>query len=165
MHFDASRLRWPEWLLAAGATLLLVSMFLLPWFAFPTFSGPPGPPLPGAANKVDGWHGLTQGRWLLLLAVLFALAAWFSQARRKAPAVPVTLALLAMWFGGLSVLWLVYRVIINPPGGRELGGWVGLIAAVAVAYGGYRSVRMEGIADEDAPHEIPVAKLGDEGAT
>lgn len=165
MSFDASRIRWPEWVVGVGGALLLASMLLLPWFALATYSGPPGPPVPGAPNKVDGWNGLTHGRWLVILAVLLALAAIISQARRRAPALPVTLVLLASWIGGLTFLYLIYRVIISPPGGREPGGWIGLIAAGAVAYGGYRSVRMEGIAAQDAPLDIPVVKLGDEGAT
>lgn len=164
MSFDASRIRWPEWVVGVGGAVLLASMLLLPWFTLVSLSGPPGPPL-GAAYKVDGWNGLQHARWLLLVTILLALAALIVQARQRAPAVPVTLALFASWFGGLSVLWLIYRVVIDPPGGRELGGWIGLIAAAAIAYGGYRSVRLEGIADKDAPREIPVIKLGDEAAT
>jgi hypothetical protein len=165
VHFDAARIRWPEWVVGIGGLVLLASMLLVPWYSLPTFSGPPGPPIEGAPNKVDGWNGLTNGHWLVLVAILLALATIVTQARRGAPAVPATLTLLASWLGGITFLYLVYRVIINPPGGRGLGGWIGLIAAGAIAYGGYRSVRMEGIAPRDAPRDIPVIKLGDEAAT
>lgn len=165
MGFDTSRIRWPEWVLGVGGGVLLASMLLLPWYSLATFSGPPGPPIPGAPVEVDGWHGLTNAHWLVIVAVLLALAAFVAQGRRKAPALPVTLVVLASWFGGLTFLWLIYRVVISPPGGRGIGGWIGLIAAAAIAYGGYASARMEGIADKDAPLDIPAVKLGDEGAT
>jgi hypothetical protein len=161
MGFDASRIRWPEWVVGVAGAALAASMLLLPWFSV---AGPPGPQ-PGAAYEVDGWDGLQHGRWLLLVTIVLALASLIAQATRRAPAVPVTLAVLASWSGGLSVAWLIYRVIIDPPGGREVGGWIGLIAAAAIAYGGYRSVRLEGIADRDGPHDIPVIKLGGEAAT
>ena len=164
MGFDASRIRWPEWVVGVGGLVLLGSLLLVPWFTLVSLSGPPGPPL-GAAYQVDGYNGLSLGRWLVLVTVLLALAAIVSQARRKAPALPVTLVVLASWAAGLTFLYLIYRVIINPPGGRGLGGWIGMIAAAAIAYGGYRSVRMEGIAAKDGPLDIPLIKLGDEGAT
>jgi hypothetical protein len=160
MGFDASRIRWPEWVVGGAGAVLAASMLLLPWFTLVSVAGPPG-----AAHKVDGWDGLQHGRWLLLVTIVLALAALIAQATRRPPAVPVTLAVLASWLGGLSVAWLIYRVIIDPPGGRAVGGWIGLIAAAAIAYGGYRSVRLEGIADRDAPHDIPMITLGDEVAT
>jgi hypothetical protein len=159
MGLHASRIRWPEWVIGAGGIVLLVAMLLMPWYTFTLSSHPPGP-IYLIPQQVDGWNGLHTSHWLLLVTVLSALAAIFFQAQRRAPAIPVTVCLLASLLGGLSTIWLIVRVIIDPPGGRGIGGWIGLIGAAAIAYGGYRSVRMEGIARVDAPTEIPTIDLG-----
>ena len=43
-------------------------------------------------------------------------------------------------FGGLALILIAYR-LINPPGGadvgREIGAWLGLVAAAGVTLGGY----------------------------
>lgn len=158
MGFRASRLRWPEWLVGGGGVLFLIALLLMPWYTLTLSSQPPGP-IVLIPEQVDGWHGLTIGRWFFLLAILLALGTAFFQARRRAPALPVTLAVLASILGGVSVLWLIVRVLIDPPGGRGIGGWVALLAAAAITYGGFESVRMEGIAREDGPAEIPQVDL------
>lgn len=151
--------------MGAGGVLLLIAMLLMPWYTLTLSSQPPGP-IALIPEQVDGWHGLTVGRWFLLLAILLALAAAFFQAQRRAPALPVTLSVLASMLGGGCVLWLIIRVLIAPPGGRGIGGWIGLLGAAAIAYGGYRSMRLEGIASEDGPAEIPTIDLaGPTGAT
>lgn len=164
MGLRASRLRWPEWLVGAGGALLLIAMLLMPWYTLTLSSQPPGPIIL-IPQQVDGWHGLTVGRWVLLLTILLALAAAFFQARRRSPALPVTLVVLASILGGVSVLWLLIRVLIDPPGGRGLGGWIGLLAAAAITYGGLASVRLEGIAREDGPAEIPKVDLSPAAAS
>lgn len=164
MQLELSRLRWPEWLIGAGGALLLISMVLLPWFQ--QLSSTPGPPPKFfVASSLDGWHGVTHARWLMLVTILAALAVAFFQARERAPALPIAFTLIATLLAGLTVLWLIYRVWIDPPGGREIGGWIGLISSAAILYGGYKSIRMEGIAERDGPAEIPTVRLGKEGAT
>ena len=158
MGLRASRLRWPEWVIGAGGVVLLAAMLLLPWYTLTLASHPPGP-IYLIPQQVDGWNGLRHARWLVLLTVLAALAAAFFQAQRRAPALPVTLCLLASILGGLTTIWLIVRVLIDPPGGRGIGGWIGLLGAAAIAYGGFASVRKEGIARVDAPTEIPTVDL------
>jgi hypothetical protein len=158
MGLRTARIRWPEWLVGAGGVVLLVAMVLMPWYTLTLSSQPPGP-IALIPEQVDGWHGLSIGRWVLLLAILLALATAFFQAQRRAPALPVTLSVLASILGGVSVLWLIIRVLIDPPGGRGIGGWVGLLGAAAITYGGFASVRLEGIAPEDGPAEIPTVEL------
>ena len=144
--------------MAAGGIVLLVAMFLMPWYTLTLSSHPPGP-IFLIPQQVDGWNGLHISHWLLLLTALAALAAAFLQARRRAPALPVTVCVLASILGALSTIWLIIRVLIDPPGGRGIGGWIGLLGAAAIAYGGYASVRKEGIARVDAPTEIPTVDL------
>jgi len=66
--------------------------------------------------------------------------------------------------GLLTALALIYRVLINVPGSDSVvvqkpGAFVGLVSAVAIAYGGYRSTREEGVAEKDGPQEIKTVKL------
>lgn len=141
-----------------GGVVLLAATLLLPWYTLTLSSQPPGPTYQ-VPQQVDGWNGLSGGRWLILLTVLVAFAAAFLQAQRRAPALPVTVCLFASLLGGVTVIWLIVRVLIAPPGGRGIGGWIGLLGAAAIADGGFFSVRMEGIGRADAPPEIPTVDL------
>jgi hypothetical protein len=155
------RVRWPEWLAGLSAVVLLAVMVLVSWFSFPPrASGGLGPKYFVAGNSEDGWHGLPHGHWLLVATILVAFGLLFFQAARPAPPIPVTFSLLVMVLGGLTTIWLIVRVGIDPPAGRDLGGWVALVSAAVLTWAGYKSMRMEGIASEDAPQDIPTVGLG-----
>jgi hypothetical protein len=160
LDFKKSRIRWPEWVAATSAVVLLLIMVGVSWFTFERASGGLGPKYYVAYSE-DGWHGLAHAHWLLLVTIVLALALLFFQATRRSPAVPVTISLFVMLLAGLSTLWLFIRVVIDPPGGRDAGGWLALICAMVLTWSGYKSVRMEGIASEDEPSEIPTVQPGD----
>lgn len=164
MHLRFSRLRWPEWVVGAGGLALLGAMLLLPWYTRQLSSGPPGPTKYFVQESLDGWHGLGHARWLMLATVLAAFAVVFFQARQRGPALPIAVTVFAVPLAALTLVWLIVRVWIVPPGGREVGGWIGLLGAAAIAYGGYRSMLIEGIAASDAPAEIPTVAFSHEGA-
>src|ERR1700732_5314841 len=104
-------------------------MLLLPWYSVTSVSGPSGARY-FVKRSVDGWNGLSHARWLLLLTIVVAFALVVFQATRRAPAVPVSFSLLAAALGGLTTLWLIYRVLISPPGGsRDVGGIIGLLSS------------------------------------
>lgn len=155
LQFERARLRWPEWVVAASALVLLIVMFVMSWYSVALPYIPPGPRYYAQPVTVDGWHGVSHLRWLLLVTIIVAFALFLLQATRRAPALPVTFSLLATLLGGLSVIWLFVRVIIDPPGGRCAGGWVALVAAIVLTWGAWRSLRMEGILGTDAPAHIP----------
>lgn len=143
-----------------SAAVLLAAMLLFSWFSFPPrASGGAGPKYYVVGSSENGWHGLSHGHWLLLITILAALGLVLFQAARPAPPIPVTFSLLVMVLGGLSTLWLIVRVILDPPAGRNFGGWLGLISAAVLTWAGYESVRMEGIAPEDTPRDIPTVSL------
>jgi hypothetical protein len=164
MQLRFSRLRWPEWVVGAGGVALLGSVLLLPWYTRTRTSGRLGAKHV-VEESVDGWHGLGHARWLSSATGLAAFAVAFFQARQRAPARPVAATSVAVPLATVTGTWLIVRVWIAPPGGREIGGWIGLIGAAAIAYGGYKSLVIEGIAPTDAPAEIPTVNLGREGAT
>ncbi len=140
--------------MGAGGIVLLGAMLLLPWYQLTLVSGPGGPSY-FVSQQVDGWNGLSHARWLLLATIVVALAVAFFQAQRRAPAVPVTVSLLGSILAGLTTVWLIVRVVIAPAGGREIGGWIGLLASAAITYGAFASVRLEGIDMADGPGDVP----------
>jgi hypothetical protein len=149
MDFDPSRLRHGEVLAGVGAVLLLVFMFAGDWFG----NGTHPPPR-------TGWQALTDLRWLVAVTIVCALALTITQATRRSPAVPVTLSVIVTVLGLITVLALIYRVLIDPPAHEQAFAYLGLLSALVLAYGGYASMRQEGIAERDGPGEIPVIRPG-----
>ena len=71
---------------------------------------------------------------------------------------PVSLSVFVSVFALITVLILIDRVLIDPPGGdlaeAKAGAYIGLLSAVVMLVGGFFSMRDEGIHHRDAPQEI-----------
>lgn len=146
--------------MGVSAAVLLAAMLLVSWFTFPPrASGGLGPKYFVPGNSEDGWHGLAHAHWLLLVTILAAVGLVLFQAARPAPPIPVTFSLLVMVLGALSTVWLFVRVVVDPPAGRNFGGWLALVSAAVLTWAGYESVRTEGIAPQDTPRDIPTISL------
>jgi hypothetical protein len=155
-----NRLRSGELIAGASGAALVVFLFGLHWYGVSgTFASTLARGL-HARTSWTGWQGLTYVRWLLLVTALVALALAYFQAVERAPAIPVTLAVITTVLGGLSALALIARVIDTPGNhlDRRAGVYLGLAAAIGIAYGGFRSLREEGGADPEAL-EIETVKL------
>ena len=157
MRIDISRLRPGEIIAGAAAVLLLVLMFAVPWYRV-------------KATSINGWDSLTDLRWLLIVTIIAALALAYFQATRRPPAIPVNLSVIVTVLGLLSSLALIYRVLINVPGSdsvvdARVGAYLGLVSALAILYGGFASMRQEGIAPQDAPAEIETIRLSEPGGS
>lgn len=152
MDLDPARLRRGELLAGVGAVLLLVFMLAGKWYGH-------------GAHARTGWEALTTLRWLLVVTIAAAFALVLAQITRRAPAIPATLSLVVSLLGLLSVLALIYRVLINAPAHEQAGAFLGLASALALAYGGFLSLREEGIARRDGPGDIPVVRPGTEKRT
>jgi hypothetical protein len=149
MEFDPSRLRRGELLAGASAVLLTIFMVGGKWYGGPA----------GKASQT-GWRALTDLRWVLLVTIVAAVGLVIVQATRRAPAVPVTMSLIVMLLGLVSVVALIYRVLISPPPHQEAGAYLGLLSALGIMLGGYLSLREEGVAPRDQPREIPIVRPG-----
>ncbi len=149
MDLVPARLRRGELLAGVSGVLLLVFLLAGKWYRH-------------GSQARTGWEALPVLRWLLLVTIAAAFALVFTQAARRAPAVPVTLSLIVTVLGVISVLALVYRVLVSPPAHEQAGAFLGLLSAIGLAYGGYLSLREEGVASQDAPREIPVVRPGSE---
>ena len=119
MGFQRTRLRWPEIVAGVAAVVLLLSMFLLPWYGYKGDLAPIAARL-GVSTSQNGWHSLSTTRWLLLLTIVAALALVYLQGTRRSPAMPVTFSLFVWLLGGLTSLVLIYRVLINMPGPNDV---------------------------------------------
>ena len=124
------RLRAGEWVAGGSAVALFVFEFL-DWF--------------GGAS---GWSSLG---WAAVLFCVLAIAAGLTLplvgAANDSPVLAVIFAVCATLFGSLAVVALLIQVIAQP-GPDELvdvqaGWWLGLLAAIGVALGGWLSMRQE----------------------
>jgi hypothetical protein len=148
---DFSKLRTGE-LLAGIGGLALIGVMFLDWFGIASLGGvqqqlPTG--IPGGISTpetgIDAWQALDFIDFILLLtgATGISLAA-VSAAGRKAN-IPLTKGVPAYVLGSVSVLLIIWR-ICDPvaDGSLKIGIFLGLIAAGAVAIGGYMTATAEG---------------------
>jgi uncharacterized membrane protein AbrB (regulator of aidB expression) len=150
MKFDLSRLRRGELLAGASAVLLAIIVVAGKWY------GAGG----GTGASQTGWQALTDLRWLVLVTILAAVGLVFAQATRRAPAIPVTMSLVVMLVAIVCAVALIYRVLINPPAHEQALAYLGLLSALGIAFGGYLSLRQEGIARRDEPRDIRIVRPG-----
>ncbi len=125
------RLRAGEWIAVAGGITLIVSL-ALPWYDAPT-------------EPLTGFEALTIIDVLLTLIALLGIALGVLQATQDTPAKPVGAGVLTVVFGALAVLLVLFRLIDSPADGLEVraGAWLGLVAALAITVGGWRSLAAE----------------------
>lgn len=158
MDFKPSRLRSGEWIAGVSALVLLVTM-LLPWYGYSGVR---------SASQISGWDEFIHLRWLILVTIAAGLGLAVAQGACRAPAIPVTLSVIATVLGALTSLWLIYRVLISVPGSdgllvRKPAAYVGLLSALALTVGGFRSIRQEDRLDPARNAEIPTITLDQEG--
>lgn len=145
-----SRLRSGETAALAGAVALAV-LLGFDWFFLSTPDARVGQHESGIRSL--GWFADV----LLILAILSALALAFFTVTQRATAVPTTLAVFTTLLGALAAATVAFRLIAQPGLGVEAGNadvevelpaYLGLLAALAIAAGGWRAM-----ADERADTE------------
>ena len=152
-----SRLRAGEWTAAVGAAALLVTLFL-PWFDVELPGAEQQDPGTGILNIVhtyssgswgSGWDALG---WLAIAITLAAIgcAAWlaFANAAGRPVAQCVAASVLTAAAGTLAFVVLALRALVFQPGPNELvvlryGAWLGLLAALVLALGGWWAAKDE----------------------
>jgi hypothetical protein len=142
---DRSKLSIGDQIAAASGVVLLIAMFL-PWYGVDVNVG-----AFSASESANAWEALSFIDILLFVIALIAIGVPVAKATDSLPDdVPGPLLVLAA--GGLGVLLVLFRLIDLPTPdlgdqvdfGRKIGAFLGLIATVGIAYGGWR-------ANEEAP--------------
>jgi len=149
-----SRLRAGEWTAAVGAAALLLTLFL-PWFDVEI------PEPQGQGGILNIVHTYSTGSWgsgwdaLGWLAIAIALAAigcvvWLAiaNATRRPVAQTVAASVLTATAGTFAFVVLALRALVFQPGPNDLvvlryGAWLGLLAALILAVGGWWATKDE----------------------
>jgi hypothetical protein len=149
---DVDKLNTGEKIAGVSAVLLFIFMFFT-WFGVEVsgsggFSGT----VPGAGGSA--WDTLDFIPIVLVVAIVIALVNVFLRLSDSDYEPPISMNVAVAVLGGLSVLLILFR-IVDPPsfgsfggvsvdGTREIGIFLGFIAAAGIAYGGYRGMQEEG---------------------
>jgi hypothetical protein len=109
----------------SGLGLLVVSF--LPWYS-------------AGGENATAWQSFGVIDLVMAAATLAGLSVAIVVLTRLSVSYPVAGSAVTALFGGLALILIAYR-LINPPGGadvgREIGAWLGLVAAASVTLGGY----------------------------
>lgn len=131
---DLNRLSQGEKIAGAAGVALLIVMFL-PWYGSGGFN-------------FNAWESFSYTDLILFLAGVSGLALALVAASDQELGLPVALSTVVAALGALAVLLVLFR-IFNTPGegnadvGRDIGIFLGLVAAAGVAYGGYLGMQDE----------------------
>lgn len=162
MSFDISQLRRADRIIGIGAIAFFIFLFFFKWYGGSASSSIGGISYSTSAN---GWHTFTNSRWVWLITIIVALALVGMRAAQEHVELPVAPGAIVAGLGGLSTILILYRIIHHPSGGTsgtiagihysasygiKIGIWLGLIAAVAITYGGYLAMQEEGVSPTGA---------------
>lgn len=141
---DTSRLGAGEMIAAAGGIALLIVMFL-PWYGVDVnFAGT------SVSESANAWEALGFIDILLFLCAVAAVGLVAARATGNLPE-DVPWPVLLVGAGALALLLVLFRLLDIPAPdvpaaaedsvdfGREIGLFLALIAAAAIAYGGWRA--------------------------
>ncbi|HXW59616.1 MAG TPA: hypothetical protein VEJ23_09100 [Solirubrobacteraceae bacterium] len=171
--------------MGSGGLVLLVILFLVKWYEADVRLGSSSG-LEVLGGSYNGWHAFTHSRWLWLVTAVVALGAVLLTLSGTRLDLGVRVGTVVLALSGLSVVTILYRVIHHPVArgeapahvrlsssyGLELGIWIGLVAALAIACGGYLAMRDEAAtieasrdpAQPDAGRELALAAAAAQGA-
>ena len=153
---ELSRLRPGELIAAAGGVALLVVMFL-DWYAVGGTTSVGGSDV-RISLGLTAWEAFGITDILLALAALIAIGLAVITAARRSPALPVAASVITSTTGILATLLVLYR-ILNQPGPNEfvevkLPAFLGFLCVLAIAAGGWRSMRDEQWEDAPVPTDF-----------
>lgn len=146
---DTGRLSQGQMIAAVSAVVLLVAMFL-PWIGVNAPDVPAGVPVPEGLgdDSQNVWKGSSLDVYLLITAIVAlvpALVALTGGAEEFSFASAATLLL-----GLVGVILVIVFLTVDFPDGaeRKVGAFIGLVACVGIAYGGFKAIEEEVAAEE-----------------
>ena len=159
---DLDKLSSGEKIAGVSSILLFIFMFF-EWFGAEVtgvggFSGS----VPGESHSA--WGALDFIPIILLITIVAALVMAGTRLADSAFEPPVPMSTIVTVLGVISVLLILFR-IVDPPSFRDFGGvsvdatlslgiFLGLIAAGGIAFGGYSTMKEEGITFGDAADRL-----------
>jgi len=143
-----SRLSQGQLIAAIGAAVLLVAMFL-PWIGVSGPSLPSGVSLPPGVSGAAGdtsenvWKGSTLDVYLLITVIVAAVPALLALTDSAEEFSFVSAATFLL--GVVAVILVAVWLTIDFPDGaeRKIGAFIGLGAAIVIAFGGFRAMQEE----------------------
>ena len=158
---DINRLSLGDKIAGGSAIALLLIMTIFKWFGLEVESNVAGF---GVSDSLNAWKSFSFIDIILLVTCLTALGMVYMRASDTHVDLPFSISVAVAALGALSTLLILFR-IISPPdfetGGvdvagvdinntREIGAFIGLIAAAALTYGGFRAMDEDGTSFQDA---------------
>jgi hypothetical protein len=150
---DFTRLTQGEKIAGVSGVALILIMFIFKWFGLEFSGNLGGVGVEGELGSRNAWGSYGFIDIVLFITVAAAIGLVLISASQTEVGLPVALSAVVAGLGILSVVLIVVS-IISPPdfgadvagvdGTRKIGVWLGLIAAIGVAYGGWRAMQEEG---------------------
>jgi hypothetical protein len=140
------RLSQGQIIAAVGAVALLIAMFL-PWIGVSGPSIPAGIPVPSGVSTStteNVWKGSTLDIYLLITVIVAALPALLALTDAAEEFSFVSAATFLL--GVVAVILVAAYLTVDFPGHgaeRKIGAFIGLGAAIVVAFGGFRAMQEE----------------------
>ena len=140
------RLTQGQLIAGIGAAVLLVAMFL-PWIGVSGPSIPAGIPVPSGistgSTSENVWKGSTLDVYLLITVIVAALPALLALTDSSEEFSFVSAATFLL--GVVGVILIAAFLTVDFPDGadRKIGAFIGLVAAAAIAFGGFRAMQEE----------------------
>jgi hypothetical protein len=141
---DTSAVGRGETIAGVSAVALLLIMFIFDWFGF-------GGTIDTGIGTVDigggfnAWQSFEFIDIILFLTIGAAIAVAAMAASGAGAGLPVAGSAIVTGLGGLSTILILYRILDTPGGSdREIGVFLGLIAAAGITYGGWTAMQEEG---------------------
>ena len=144
---DVSRLNRGEQIAGIAGIVLLLDMWIFDWFSYSAgFGG-----VTGSAGG-DAWQVFDFIDIVIFITAVSAIALAVTAASSTEVNAPVALSAVTAGLGILATILILFRIISPPDQGlgdlvdvsRSFGVWLGLVAAAAVAYGGWAAMQEEG---------------------
>jgi hypothetical protein len=170
---DVDRLSTGEKIAGVSAILLFIFMFF-DWFSVDvSVSG--GSLALTASEGGNAWDALDVIPIFLMIAIIAAVGVAVIRLTDAVfePAISVNAVVAAL--GGLAVLLILYRIISPPDAGSApgvsvdvspaIGIFLGLLAAIGIAYGGYRAMQEEGSSFGDVGDRLGGGSHGGHGGS
>jgi hypothetical protein len=172
MSFDISRLRRADRIVGAAAIAFFIILFFFKWYGISSNLTSIAGVNVGAGNITrSGWDTFTNSRWIWILTIIVALGSVVLVAGQRKLEIPLQPGVIVAGLGALSSVFILYRIIHHPTAsasfgsfhasvGIKLGIWLGLIAALAITYGGYLQMQAEGTSLSDVREQASDAFSG-----